>query len=150
MDFSRVMAKVFNNSFQNQPNTKQLDWYILLPATSCGLFAVAVLNVNNIRDIESDTITGKRSIPVRLGRKKAETYHWILLITGMLSSIVYFLMSNPSFVQALFLFSYPLFIINGIAILTKRTAKELDPYLKQMALSTLLFVLLFGIGLILK
>ena len=131
-------------------HTEQLDWYILLPATSCGLFAVAVLNVNNVRDIESDTITGKRSIPVRLGRKKAETYHWILLITGMLSSVVYFLMSNPSFVQALFLFSYPLFIINGIAILTKRTAKELDPYLKQMALSTLLFVLLFGIGLILK
>ena len=131
-------------------HTKQLDWSILLPATSCGLFAVAVLNVNNIRDIESDTLTGKRSIPVRLGRKNATIYHWILLISGMLSSIVYLLLNSPSLIQALFLLSYPLFIINGIAVLTKKTAKELDPYLKQMALSTLLFVLLFGTGLILK
>ena len=131
-------------------HTKQLDWSILFPATSCGLFAVAVLNVNNIRDIESDTITGKRSIPVRLGRKNATIYHWILLISGMLSSIIYLLMNNPSLIQALFLLSYPLFIVNGMAVLTKKTAKELDPYLKQMALSTLLFVLLFGIGLVLK
>ena len=47
------------------------DWGLLLPATSCGLFAVGVLNINNIRDIESDKATGKNSIPVRLGREKA-------------------------------------------------------------------------------
>ena len=45
----------------------------VLPALSCGFFATAVLNVNNIRDIESDTAAGKRSIPVRIGRPAAAT-----------------------------------------------------------------------------
>ncbi|MEZ4903077.1 MAG: 1,4-dihydroxy-2-naphthoate octaprenyltransferase [Spirosomataceae bacterium] len=51
-------------------HTQALDWALLLPASSCGLFAVGVLNINNIRDIVSDKLTGKRSIPVRIGRKR--------------------------------------------------------------------------------
>jgi 1,4-dihydroxy-2-naphthoate octaprenyltransferase len=53
--------------------TQVLDWFILLPATGCGLLAVGVLNVNNIRDIKSDEVSGKRSIPVRIGRENAVT-----------------------------------------------------------------------------
>ena len=75
-------------------HTQNLDWSILLPATSCGLFAVAVLNINNIRDIESDTLTGKRSIPVRLGRQNAVIYHWIILIISMLSSTIYYFLQD--------------------------------------------------------
>jgi 1,4-dihydroxy-2-naphthoate octaprenyltransferase len=121
-------------------------WELLLPATSCGLFAVAVLNINNIRDIDSDRATGKNSIPVRIGREKAVTYHWAILILGMLCVSVYTLLNFEHYGQLLFLFSFPLFVRNGIAVTTLRNAADLDPYLKQMALSTLLFVLLFGIG----
>jgi 1,4-dihydroxy-2-naphthoate octaprenyltransferase len=32
----------------------ELKWEYILPAISCGVFAVGVLNINNIRDIESD------------------------------------------------------------------------------------------------
>ena len=39
--------------------TMRLDWDIFLPATSCGLLAVAVLNINNIRDRRSDSLAGK-------------------------------------------------------------------------------------------
>jgi 1,4-dihydroxy-2-naphthoate octaprenyltransferase len=49
--------------------------------------------------------------------------------------------------QFLFLLSVPLFIKNGLAV-SKKPSHELDPYLKQMALSTLLFVLLFGAGIL--
>ena len=52
------------------------------------------------------------------------------------------------YTQLLFLLSFPLFIRNGLAVSRLRQASELDPYLKQMALSTLLFVVLFGIGLV--
>ena len=44
---------------------------LFLPASACGLFTVGVLNVNNIRDIESDLVAGKKSIPGRLGRSRA-------------------------------------------------------------------------------
>jgi 1,4-dihydroxy-2-naphthoate octaprenyltransferase len=129
--------------------TKALDWTLLLPAFSSGLFAVGVLNVNNIRDIESDRKAGKYSIPVRIGREGAVRYHFLLLGLGVVTSIVFTIMSYQSPWQFLFLLSVPLFVVNGKAVATK-SSHELDPYLKQMALSTLLFVLLFGVGLLLK
>lgn len=127
-------------------HTKSLDWSLLLPASSCGLFSVGVLNINNIRDIESDKQTGKQSIPVRIGREKAVIYHWGLLIVGMFCSIIYLFLHLGSVTQWLFILSFPLFIRNGLAVSRLTNPHELDPYLKQMALSTLFFVLLFGIG----
>ncbi|MFN8345509.1 MAG: 1,4-dihydroxy-2-naphthoate polyprenyltransferase [Spirosomataceae bacterium] len=127
-------------------HTKTWDLTLLLPATSCGLFAVGVLNINNIRDIESDTLTGKRSVPVRLGRANAVIYHWGVLIVGMLCSVFYCFLHPGLLTQWLFLLSFPLFIRNGLAVSRFKKPSELDPYLKQMALSTLLFVVLFGIG----
>lgn len=127
-------------------HAKALDWQILLPATSCGMFAAAVLNLNNIRDIDSDKKAGKYSIPVRLGRKKATYYHLFLLFTGLSTSVIYVLMNFSTYYQYLFLLVLPLLIINAKAVITKKTAPELDPYLKQMAITTLIFVLTFGIG----
>lgn len=126
--------------------TLNWSWELLLPASSCGLFAVAVLNINNIRDIDSDKATGKNSIPVRIGREKAIIYHWAILILGMLCVVVYTSLNFQNYSQLLFLISFPFFIRNGIAVSSLRKASELDPYLKQMALSTLLFVILFGLG----
>ena len=121
---------------------------ILLPATSCSLFAVAVLNINNIRDIESDKKAGKRSIPVRIGRKNAVLYHYALLFIGILCAILYATMNLNSPWQFIFLLVIPLFIKNAVSVRNLKEAHLLDPYLKQMALSTLLFVILFGTGML--
>ncbi|UII29926.1 1,4-dihydroxy-2-naphthoate polyprenyltransferase [Fulvivirga ulvae] len=126
--------------------TQQVDLYLVLPALSCGFFSVAVLNVNNIRDIESDKKAGKYSIPVRIGRGKAIVYHWVLLISGVSAALLFTYFQYSSWTQLLFLVTVPLFIINGKAVKNKVEPHTLDPYLKQMALSTLLFVLLFGAG----
>jgi 1,4-dihydroxy-2-naphthoate octaprenyltransferase len=128
--------------------TKDISWKQLLPALSCGLFSIGVLNVNNIRDIDSDRKAGKFSIPVRIGRANAIVYHWFLVVSGLLCAVIYNVTTLHSPSQFLFLISAPLFVRNAIAV-TRKPSHELDPYLKQMALSTLIFVLLFGIGLIL-
>lgn len=128
--------------------TQQLSYLNLLPALSCGVFSIGVLNINNIRDIESDRLAGKYSVPVRIGREKAIVYHWVLILTGITAAIVYTSVSYHAPWQWIFLISVPLFVANGKAIGSK-PATELDPYLKQMALSTLLFVVSFGIGLML-
>jgi 1,4-dihydroxy-2-naphthoate octaprenyltransferase len=125
-----------------------IDWSFILPAMSCGLFSVAVLNVNNIRDIESDKKAGKYSIPVRLGRGKAVIYHWVLIISGLTTSIVFTLFNYSSYYQWLFILVVPLLIKNGVGVTKNTKAVAIDPYLKQMAISTLLFVLLFGLGLV--
>ena len=127
-------------------HTKAFDPVLVLPALSCGLFATAVLNVNNIRDIESDRKAGKKSIPVRLGREAAVRYHWLLLGAGLLCAVGYVALTYASPWQLLFLATLPLLGRNALAVHRNRTAAALDPYLKQMALTTLLFVLTFGLG----
>jgi 1,4-dihydroxy-2-naphthoate octaprenyltransferase len=116
---------------------------------SLGLFSIAVLNINNIRDIESDKTAGKYSIPVRLGRRKAVVYHWILLSLAVAFAVGYTIFKYQSPWQFIFLLATPLLIRNGMAVSSKPSAL-LDPYLRQMAISTLLFVLLFGTGLIIR
>jgi 1,4-dihydroxy-2-naphthoate polyprenyltransferase len=128
--------------------TKHLSLITLLPALSCGVFSIGVLNINNIRDIESDKVAGKYSVPVRIGRKNAIVYHWILLSIGTLAAVGYTILNYRSPLQWIFLVTVPLFVANAKAISVKPSV-ELDPYLKQMAMSTLLFVITFGLGLIL-
>lgn len=124
------------------------DAYILLPATSSGLLATAVLNVNNIRDIASDKQAGKMSIPVRIGRKAACRYHAVLLSGALVCAFAYVLLQGYTPQGYLFLLAAPFLLINQQAVLHKTDPRDLDPYLKQMALSALLFTLLFGAGLL--
>ncbi|MEJ0056269.1 MAG: UbiA family prenyltransferase [Bacteroidota bacterium] len=125
--------------------TQEINWTTVLPALSCGFFSIGVLNINNTRDIESDLAAGKYSIPVRIGKKNAARYQWFLLMGGILAAIAYTILNYQSPFQFLFLLSVPLFIRIGAAV-TNKPSDELDPYLKQMALSTLAFVILFGAG----
>jgi 1,4-dihydroxy-2-naphthoate octaprenyltransferase len=128
--------------------TQSISYIQVFPALSCGFFSIGVLNINNIRDIESDKKAGKFSIPVRIGKDNAVIYHWFLLIAGLSCAVIYNFLTYQSPWQFIFLLSTPLFIKNGIVI-QQKASQELDPYLKQMALSTLLFVILFGVGTIL-
>ncbi len=127
--------------------SKSFDGITILPAISCGLFAVGVLNVNNIRDIDSDTVAGKNSIPVRIGRSNAKLYHLGLIGIGWVCMLLYTNLTwTGEWLHLLYGLSLPLFLINMKAVFTKEDPKSLDPYLKQLAISTLLFVLLFGAG----
>lgn len=128
--------------------TQTLPAAILLPATSCGLFAVAVLNVNNIRDMESDRRAGKYSIPVRLGAHRARIYHWLLLAGALTAALAYVLITYRSPWQFLFLLSVPLVIANGVSVWRAHQPSELDPLLKRLSLTTLIFVLTFGVGMV--
>jgi 1,4-dihydroxy-2-naphthoate octaprenyltransferase len=127
--------------------TREFSLPELLPAFSCGFFSIAVLNINNIRDIESDRTAGKFSIPVRVGRENAVRYHWLLLVAGISTAVAYTIIQYNGPLQFLFLPVVVLFVRNGIAV-SKLPSEKLDPYLKQMALSTLLFVVAFGLGLV--
>lgn len=126
--------------------THEINLLMFLPATSCGLFAVGVLNINNIRDIESDIKTGKNSIPVRLGKDKAVIYHWFLLTGGFVCAVIYSLLNHSEMLNWIFLITLPLLIKIGLGVSKGQTPAQIDPFLKFMALTTLLFVITFGIG----
>lgn len=135
--------------FQSSTDFQSISWDIFLPATSCGLFAVGVLNLNNIRDIKSDILAGKNSIPVRIGKEKANIYHASVLILAWVCALIFLGLNYQNLFNLLFLITLPLFVRNIIQVF-KRKDMELDPLLKQLALSTLLFVILFGISFLIK
>lgn len=126
-----------------------LAWQEVLPALSCGFFSIGVLNINNLRDIDSDRRAGKLSIPVRLGRRGGLIYHAIIVGSGIACAVLYVLIEWHSPWQWLFLITIPLFIYNIVKV-RQLPATQLDPFLRQMAISTLLFVMCFGAGLLLS
>ncbi len=61
----------------------------LLPSLTIGLFSVAVLNLNNLRDHVSDAAAGKRTLVVRMGFDRGKRYHALLLLVGWASLLVF-------------------------------------------------------------
>ncbi|MDF2158054.1 1,4-dihydroxy-2-naphthoate polyprenyltransferase [Algoriphagus sp. CAU 1675] len=120
---------------------------VLLIGISLGFFSTAVLNINNIRDIESDLNAGKKSIPVRIGKKSAVLYNWLLLLGGYASLLIFAIFTQKLLALLPFL-ALPLMLKIGLGVQKAKTSQEIDPYLKKMAMSTLLWVILFGIGLL--
>lgn len=126
-------------------NVGEIRPKIILPAISVGLFAVAVLNINNIRDIHSDQLAGKISLAVRWGIENARRYHLLLVALGVALALVYVAQNFRSPWQLLFLIAVPLFVRNARGVVTT-PSEQLNPLLGQMAGATLIFVLTFGIG----
>lgn len=129
--------------------TKQINLALLLPAASTGLFAVNVLNINNMRDIASDKKAGKFTLPVRLGLPWAVLYHRSIIVLGLVLAIIYVLLYFSSPYQFLFLLVSPLFYNIGQSINAASQAQYIDTFLKKMAISALIFSVLFGLGQIL-
>lgn len=67
--------------------THSFNNMVMLPATACGLLATAVLNINNLRDIDSDRANGKNTLAVQLGPQRARVYHVLLLSSAVLCPV---------------------------------------------------------------
>jgi 1,4-dihydroxy-2-naphthoate octaprenyltransferase len=131
--------------------TTTVSFSLFLPSTAFGLLAAGVLNVNNMRDIDSDKRAGKITIPVRLGLPKAKLYHTALISSAFLLSALYTAGKRHYEPYGwFFLLSLPLLAIHLKKVWSAQNSAQLDPLLKQLALSSLLFVITFGIGVLIE
>ncbi|MDQ8748694.1 1,4-dihydroxy-2-naphthoate octaprenyltransferase [Elizabethkingia miricola] len=128
--------------------TKTFDWQMILPATAVGLFSVAVLNLNNMRDIESDAESGKHTLALKMGFKKAMVYEIILLQLPLILILTYMMVYEiRSYYAYIFIILFlPLMALRRRIMETKEP-RNLDPYLKQVAIMCFAMSLLTGIGL---
>ncbi|MDO5616921.1 MAG: 1,4-dihydroxy-2-naphthoate octaprenyltransferase [Cruoricaptor ignavus] len=131
--------------------TKSLDWDILLPASAIGMMSAAVLNLNNMRDIESDAVSGKKTLALRLGYKKAMVYLMVLLQLPLILILI-FLMLNKLHEGANYYAFMVMILLFPMAAMRRRILqtkhpKELDPFLKQVGIMTLTMSVLLAIGL---
>ena len=128
-------------------NSLSLNSNLLFPATAMGLFSTAVLNINNMRDRDSDQGVGKNTLPVVMGLKWAKKYHYILILLAFLLLFVFVLLNFKNYWQFLFLLSIPLHI-KILTFVASKNNKEFDPLLKRTALSILVTAVLFSLGLV--
>jgi 1,4-dihydroxy-2-naphthoate octaprenyltransferase len=126
------------------------DPWVLLPASAIGLLSSGVLNLNNMRDIENDTRTGKRTLVVHIGTPAAKIYHLVLISLSVVFSLIYTLVLFNSVYQLLFMLTCPLFALNIIVVMKNSDPRELNRELKKLAFSTFAFSVTFGIGLVLS
>ena len=126
--------------------THFIDWKLFLPATAIGLLSVAVLNLNNMRDIENDKIAGKNTLVVKMGLKWAKYYHQIIIVLGMICFMIFAILIETS--------TLPILIINIPIILhmnkvdKSQNYEDFDPELKKVALSTFALSILFWLTLV--
>lgn len=124
----------------------------LMPAFTIGFWSVAVLNLNNMRDIVNDAASSKRTVVVQLGSARAKYYHLILILSGLsiwttLNGVYVYLNNNWIFLIAVFptLFLYP----HLKRVIEINDPSMYDPELKKVALITFSSSILFATSLFL-
>ncbi|WP_226020398.1 1,4-dihydroxy-2-naphthoate polyprenyltransferase [Serratia symbiotica] len=123
--------------------THSFNNMVMLPATACGLLATAVLNINNLRNIDSDRANGKNTLAVQLGPQRARVYHVLLLSSAVLCFALCNLHSPWGW---LFLLAIPLLVCHALRVLRNPTPVGMRPMLEHMVKAALLTNLLFAIG----
>ncbi|WP_080779363.1 1,4-dihydroxy-2-naphthoate octaprenyltransferase [Chryseobacterium phocaeense] len=131
--------------------TKTFSWDMLLPGTAVGMMSMAVLNLNNMRDIESDRLSGKNSFALRIGFRNAMIYEMVLLQLPLVLILIFlgingFLQSQNYYVFIVMILLIPMAKLRR-KIMSVKEPKELDPFLKQVGILTFTMAVLTAIGL---
>jgi 1,4-dihydroxy-2-naphthoate polyprenyltransferase len=130
-------------------HTHQWQWSVLLPAASLGLLSAGVLNINNIRDIDSDKQSGKNTLVVRLGIKNAKIYHTWLIIVAVGLGVTSTLINYHSVLQLIYLLTFPFFYRNIHHVHISEYPAMFDKELRNLSLTTFFYSFMLGIGFIL-
>ncbi|MDH6253922.1 1,4-dihydroxy-2-naphthoate octaprenyltransferase [Chryseobacterium sp. H1D6B] len=131
--------------------TKTFSWDMLLPGTAVGMMSMAVLNLNNMRDIESDRHTGKHTLALKLGFKNAMLYQMVLLQLPLVLILVFLGLNGFIQTQNYYVFIVMILLIPFAKlrrkIMTVKEPRELDPFLKQVGILTFTMAVLTAVGL---
>lgn len=136
---------------------KEIDALLILPAIAIGFLSVGVLNLNNMRDEESDRKAGKNTIVVKIGGAKAKKYHYFLVVSAMLLFLVFAILfdvnkdNDPgqfNFDMYFFIIIYIPLVKHLMRVRKNTVPRALDPELKKLAISTFLISVILALSLI--
>ena len=107
-----------------------------LTGSAAGFFAAAVLLVNNIRDIEQDTVAGKRTLAVRMGQKPAT---WLLIVLLLMPYAILAALSLMFFFAPVVFITSVLTGVIIVIVVAAKTPRELVTALGLMTMNALLY-----------
>ena len=120
------------------------SWLRLLPASAIGFFSMAVLNTNNIRDMETDA-PNRVTVAIKLGLNGARIYQTVLIIAGLASMAAYTALRLPDWRHWLWVITLPLYIVPLRGVWTN-TGRALDKYLPMLVITSCALGILAGAG----
>lgn len=131
--------------------TNELTWVLILPSLTIGLLSVAVLNLNNMRDMASDAKAGKNTIVVKLGLDAAKRLHYVFMGIAFVSAVLIAFIGTDmggtvTFGQLLPLLAFIPLGMHARTVYNNTTPVLLDPELKKVALATFLYAVLTGVA----
>ncbi len=130
--------------------TLEISPVVLLAGLATGLMATAILQVNNIRDVEEDRMAGKKTLVVRLGSRFGIGLWAFCVVAAALIPLELLVATAEHQWAALTL----LVLIPGLAVFQRlrmeTTMERLSPLLGLTGLLLLAHSLLFSLGWILS
>ena len=129
---------------------ERLTGTALVSGVAVGFLACALLVVNNLRDIPTDAVAGKRTLAVRLG-DRATRWLYVALIAGAVVVIVVLAVATQRWAVALgALGPLVLGVVPARAVLDGARGPALIPVLGRTARTQLATGVLLSLGLILS
>ena len=125
---------------------RSLEHVLIMPACMVGLLSTGVLNLNNMRDLESDAESKKITVAVKFGLKRAKIYHAFLIISALILGIMFAILYYRSWASVIFLVAFLPIIKHLIFVFKVKEPKLLDSQLKVLALSTFFLAVFLGLG----
>tara|TARA_B100000683_G_C12461808_1_gene544425 strand:- start:767 stop:1597 length:831 start_codon:yes stop_codon:yes gene_type:complete len=114
--------------------TQEINLLTVPGSIYIGSLSCAVLNLNNMRDIENDIKSKKQTFAVLLGKKKSKIYHYILIITAFIS-LIFLLINAGDIIYFLSVLPFLMCLMNMLNVYKNKNAQDLDGELKKVALS---------------
>ena len=120
----------------------------VLAAVAVGFLACAILVANNLRDVPTDTVSGKRTLAVRIGERRTRWLYAALVAGAFVCAVVTAVVGAPEHLPALaVLAATPLAVLPVQAVLRGAWGPGLVPVLGATGRLELLFALLLALGL---
>ncbi|MBF6099865.1 1,4-dihydroxy-2-naphthoate polyprenyltransferase [Nocardia cyriacigeorgica] len=113
---------------------ERVDWVGAVVAVAVGAFSSAVLVANNLRDIPTDTESGKVTLAVKLGDPRTRTLHLVLLAVPFIATLLLVARSPFALVGLL---AIPLAVRANAPVRSGRGGLELIPALRDSGLALL-------------
>jgi 1,4-dihydroxy-2-naphthoate octaprenyltransferase len=124
---------------------EQFPWWSWIAGAAVGCWACALLVVNNLRDIPTDTDSGKRTLAVRLGDHATRLFYVALVVMALVLGSLLAVRTVWSF---LVLLTIPSVIRPLRSVMSSAKGRSLIPVLEATGRSQLIFGVLLCAGLV--
>lgn len=121
-----------------------VTWPSVVGAVAVGLLACALLMVNNLRDVPTDSLVGKRTLAVRMGERRARWAYAVMVVVPVLLGLACALVAPWSLL--VMVLALPAVLLSVTVLLGARGA-ALVPVLAGTGVFELAFGVLLGLGL---